>query len=163
MSSWALLVLTVLLAGPSGVGAAAGNLEGAWLSEGTKWESPPTDTARGRFGYATVIYFGSDGTLLILECVVNRLHEHLGISHGDPQVVSLGTWRQKDDETVASFRLVERTVKLVGEQLPGTLEQVKVRRDRGGILRVNGKVYRRERGLDEDAAEITQAVRSRIR
>jgi len=84
------------------------------------------------------------------------------ISHGDPQTLYRGTWNWEGDEIAAEYRLVSRTVQIMGEKLPGPIQHTMIKSSRP-ILTFEGKTFRRALALDKSAAEVVDGVRQSSR
>jgi hypothetical protein len=84
-----------------------------------------------------------------------------GISHGDGQVVFLGTWNQDGANLRVERRLVSRTVLEANEALPGPMQKGTAQL-KGEVLQFEKMRFRRDLFLDDDAQEILQGNRARI-
>ena len=138
--------------------------QGAWLQDGVKWTSAPPDiNPHLQSGGAAVLYFKGDQSFALIYCTVGRIpNQYMTISHGDPQTLYLGTWKFHGDRIAAEYRLVSRTVRIVGENLPGPIQRTTIKRSRG-ILIFEGKTFRRAPALDKDAAEVAYGIQSSSR
>jgi hypothetical protein len=155
-----ILLIALLLAGSLGSGEAP---SGAWLPVQLKWQHAPASVNANLItAAATVLYFQADGRFAMIDCFVNREPGHYTtISHGDGQIISAGNWSADAGRVILHYRTVFRTVPITGEQLPGQWhEQTAVWKD--ADLVVNGKSYRRNRELDESAAESLPSERPPI-
>ena len=136
-------------------------VEGAWLRDGVEWTKAPEGmNPHLKLGDAQILYFGKDHTFLIIYCVIYRAPKQGEvISHGDPRDVYLGKWEVRGDDIIVKYRLVGRTVRIKGEELPGPVQHssIKVSRD---ILYLEKNSFRRAEGLDKDAAEVMAGLQN---
>ena len=103
------LVLAVLILVPQSTGRATSlhRLRPVWITQSIKWEEPPAPYNRTqRYGYAKVLYFGSDGKFGMIECVLIKKSDSLAISAGDGQNVYAGEWSEQNGILTVSYRLV---------------------------------------------------------
>lgn len=135
---------------------------GAWLQDGIRWRNAPKDiNPRLQWGEASVLYFGEDHKFALISCIVIRVpNEYTTISHGDPRGVFLGTWEVDADRIDVRYRLVDRTIRVIGEKLPGPFEKATIKSS-GGVLVFQGKTFRRATGLDQSVAEVLAGIDSR--
>ncbi len=131
------------------------HIEGAWLQDGVKWTKAPAGmNPRLKLGEAEILYFRKDQAFAIIYCIVNRIpKEYETISHGDGQAVYRGKWEAQGDDIAVEYRLVDRTVKIKGEALPGTIQHATIKASRG-ILHLEKGSFHRAADLDNDAAEV---------
>jgi len=139
------------------------DIEGAWISTDIPWTNAPESVERGlRTGEAAVLYFGPGRSFTLIYCVIYHSGKRYAISAGDGQVVYTGSWRPcaADGTIEVEFRLVSRTVTIIGERLPGKLER--------GIIRTTPQRFEfrsrgfvRFRSLDNDAQRVYFASRPR--
>jgi hypothetical protein len=73
------------------------------------------------------------------------------ISNGDPRGVYTGEWTIHDDTVALTYQLVEQTIVLEGQKLPGPVQHAKIKISSGPTLGFGGKQFRREVTLDESA------------
>jgi hypothetical protein len=135
------------------------HVQGAWLQDGVKWTKAPAGiNPRLKLGEAEILYFDKDQTFVIIYCIVNRVpNEYETISHGDGQVVYRGKWEAQGDDIAVEYRLVDRTVKIKGEALPGPIQHATIKTsDR--VLRLERKTFHRTVGLDKSAAEVVNGL-----
>ena len=149
----ALLLLVCLPALATGIDE--GQVQGAWLLNSVKWTNAPADiNPHLQSGAAAILYFKQDHTFALIYCVVNRVpKEYEVISHGEPQNIYLGKWAAAGDNIAVEYRLVDRTVKIKGEALPGPIQHATIKASRG-ILHLEKSGFHRAAGLDKDAAEV---------
>ena len=135
------------------------HVQGAWLQDGVRWTKAPADVnPHLQTGQAEILYFGIDHKFAAIYCTIYRVPgQYDAISHGDARGVYLGKWEIQGDEIAVEYRLVDRTVKLKGEQLPGPLQRGTIKASRG-LLRLEKNSFRRESGLDKDAAEVVAGL-----
>lgn len=148
------IVALLFLLIPVSAGAGKHDLQGAWLQDGIKWiGAPPDINRRLQTAEAVILYFGEDRTFGLVYCWVIRVpHQYITISHGDPRTVSRGHWRSSHESVEVDYRLIERTVAIKGEDLPGPNQTATITRSRG-TLTYGGKTYRRVPDLDDAARE----------
>jgi hypothetical protein len=129
--------------------------QGAWLQNGIRWINAPRDiNPRLQSGEAAVLFFEEDHKFALIYCAVGRVpKEYMNISHGDPRGVFIGKWDVHGDEIAIEYRLVDRTIQLKGEKLPGPIQSATIKASHD-ILNFNGKTFRRSRELDKSAAEV---------
>jgi hypothetical protein len=83
--------------------------------------------------------------------------EYEVIWNGCGQVVHLGTW-QIDEKTIrVKYRLMSRTVELVGERLPGPMKDDTAKIERDAIVFL-GHSFHRARDLDTNVREFVSPV-----
>jgi len=149
-----LICLQLLASGLDG-----GPVQGCWLQDGVKWTNAPQDiNPHLQTGEAEILYFGKDQAFAVIHCVVNRVpKEYETISHGDGQVVYRGKWETAGDDISVEYRLVDRTVKIKGEELPGPIRHATIKAPHG-VLHLDGKTFHRAIGLDKSAAEVLKGL-----
>ena len=128
-------------------------LEGAWLDTASKWVKAPKGVApKEQFSQTTVLYFGKDHKFTFIYCTVIRVpNKSMNISNGDPRGVYRGEWSIHDGTASLAYQLVEQTVLLQGQKLPGPIQHANIRISNGPTLGFDGKLFRREVALDESA------------
>jgi hypothetical protein len=146
----------------AGIGLLRGEdalLDGAWMQRRIKWASAPPDiNPRLQTGEASVLYFKRDRTFSLVYCTINRVEsEYLTISHGDGQVIYQGEWTQDHANVTVTYRLVHRTVAIIGENLPGPVNRGQILRS-GPCLLFKGQTYCRSAALDRSVAEVVEGV-----
>ena len=136
-----------------------GRVRGAWLREGVKWVNAPPDVSpRLQSGEAAILYFGNDHTFALIYCWLYREPKrYITISHGDPRDVYLGKWTAEGNDIAVEYRLVDRTVKIKGELLPGPVQHAKIKISRA-LFHLEKNSFRRATGLDKDAAEVVAGL-----
>lgn len=123
-----------------------------WVTQGIQWHKAPKQVnARLRTGEATVLYFGSNKMFGIVDCVINREGDNWTISHGDGQNAYKGEWSEQGDALAVRYRLVYRTVRSIGEILPGPQQmtiiqitqevQKRTKRDASPRIIFRGRVF----------------------
>lgn len=165
MKSLVILLAALFLASP--VLPASDNVTeirpaGTWIQNDVKWKNAP-ESGNPHLQVADVklLLFNADHTFAVVECVLNRVpHKYIAISHGDGEIVYLGTWQSVANHIVANYRLVSRTVALEGERLPGE-EQREVVTGSRSLLRFGGRSYKRTRALEKSTTEIADIARKR--
>ncbi len=127
-------------------------LEGAWLEADSKWINAPKDVApREQWSQTAVLYFGKDHKFALIYCTVIRVpKKYMNVSNGDPRGVYRGEWSIHDDTVSLTYQLVEQTVVLQGQKLPGPVQHTNIKIS-GPTLSFDGKQFRREVALDESA------------
>jgi hypothetical protein len=130
------------------------HVEGAWLKDGVKWtNAPPGINPHLQAGQAEILYFAKDHSFAIIDCTLYRVpKQYETISHGDGRGVYLGKWEAAGEDIAVEYRLVDRTVKITGEALPGPTQHAKIRASLR-TLRMQS-TFHRAAGLDKDAAEV---------
>jgi hypothetical protein len=144
-----------------GSGLDEGDIRGAWLQRGAKWTNAPPDiNPHLQTAETEILYFGKDLDFAIIDCVVNRVpKEYETISHGDGRSVYLGKWNAAGDDLGVEYRLVDRTLKIKGEVLPGPMQHATLKASHG-VLDFGGKIFHRAVGLDKSAAEVLNGLPS---
>lgn len=153
-----LLLLTTAILSTMAGSVMPSTLEGAWITRDIHWTPAPAAVERGlRTGEAAVLYFGPERSFALIYCVIYRARDRYAISAGDGQVVYIGSWRPGANGSIdVEYRLVSRTVGVVGETLPGKVE-------RGTIkitprqLEFKTQPYMRLQALDADAQRLYSA------
>jgi hypothetical protein len=137
------------------------SLSGAWRQARVKWIKPPAELhLNERQGEASTLYFASDHRFMLLYASVIQSPRAETISHGDGQVVFLGTWQMDGGKLGAKFRLVSRTVSQEGEALPGPIQKETVRLS-GAALMFRRKRFLRDTRLDNELSMILQGASAR--
>jgi hypothetical protein len=152
-------LLLVLLLSSCGAIAQSVKTAGAWLPLNVKWEhAPPDINPKLETGSATVLYFDEQGHFAIVGCVINREPgRYTTVSAGDGQVVSYGMWDGSLPGHV-KYRLISRTVKRVGEMLPGPWQEEKLASTPKGYLLFKGELYRRVKDLGPSVQEVLPKI-----
>ena len=129
-------------------------LGGAWLETDAKWVSVPKDVAPNeQWAQAAVFYFGKDHKFSLIYCTVIRVPErYMNISNGDPRGVYTGQWSVHEDRISVTYQLVEQTILLKDQKLPGPMQSATIKISGGPILNFDGKRFRRAVALDESAS-----------
>jgi hypothetical protein len=129
-------------------------LEGAWLKANSKWINAPKDVApHEQTSQTAVLYFGRDHKFTLVYCTVIRASKaHMNISDGDPTGVYRGEWSIHNDTLSLSYQLVEQTIVLQGQKLPGPIQHANIKISTGPILNFDRKQFRREPALDASAS-----------
>lgn len=132
----------------------AARLEGAWLDTDSKWVDAPKEVAPGeQWSQTAVLYFGKDHKFTLIYCTVIRVpKKYMNISNGDARGVYRGEWSINDNAVSLAYQLVERTVPIQGQTLPGPIQHATIRIPKDSILSFDGKKFRREPALDESAS-----------
>lgn len=158
MKTLTTLLLLVFLP-VSVAGLDEGHVQGAWLQDGVKWtKAPPDINPHLETSQVEILYLGNDHTFAIIYCTVYRVpKEYQNISHGDARGVYLGKWEAQGDDIAIEYRLVDRTVKIKGEALPGPIQHATIKSSRG-ILHLEKRSFHRAADLDKDAAEVVRGL-----
>jgi hypothetical protein len=138
------------------------SITGAWLQSGVKWVPPPRELQLNeRAAEAAILYFGPRNEFaMVYANVIRRSHSET-VSHGDGQVVYLGTWKAEGAVLQVEYRLVSRTVSKAGETLPGPPEKTGFElKDR--ILVSEKMRFNRDRRLDADLRAIYEGESARF-
>jgi len=99
-----------------------------------------------------VIYFGKDHKFALIHCTVYQVpKKYMTISNGDPSGVYTGEWSIHDDTVALTYQLVEQTIVLEGQKLPGPVQHANIKISGRPTLEFGGKQFRREVALDESA------------
>jgi hypothetical protein len=159
MSKLTILLLVLPLVASSQQGRVA---EGAWLRSDIKWSKAPKEiNPKLQYAPTGIIYFGADHTFALVYATVNRVpDEYEVISNGDGQEIYLGTWNAAGSALALKYRLVERTVRLLGEALPGPTKE-ETARQIGSVIVFRGHSFRRSSALDQSAHEFVAAAAKR--
>jgi hypothetical protein len=138
-----------------GISPSESALEGAWLDTASKWVKAPKGVApKEQFSQTTVLYFGNDHKFMFIYCTVIRVpNKSMNISNGDPRGVYRGEWSVHDGTASLTYQLVEQTVLLQGQKLPGPIQHANIKISNGPTLGFDGKLFRREVALDESASQ----------
>jgi hypothetical protein len=131
-----------------------GALEGAWLKADSKWINAPKDVAlHEQTSQTAVLYFGRDHKFALIYCTVIRApKEHMNISNGDPRGVYRGEWSIDGGTVSLTYQLVEQTIVLKGQKLPGPIQQANIKISADPVLNFDRKQFRREPALDASAS-----------
>jgi hypothetical protein len=134
-------------------------IQGAWLRTDVRWVKAPRDVnPHLEAGQAEILYFRADHSLAIIYCTVNRVpKKYEKISNGDGQGIYSGKWEMQGEEIAIEYRLVSRTVKIVGEALPGPIQYGTIKTS-NTFLTFDRKRFLRTVGLDDSTAEALQGV-----
>jgi hypothetical protein len=144
------------------VGANRTELLGAWLEVDSKWINAPKEIVpREQWSQTAVIYFGKDHKFALINCTVLRVpRKYINISDGDPRGVYTGEWSVHDEMVDLTYQLVERTIFLEGQKIPGPVQHATITVSGGPTLGFGGKKFRREAALDESAGRaISETIR----
>ena len=119
---------------------------GAWLESQLQWNSPPAELGylHEHYAEAGILFFAPDHQFLLVYGTVLRQPNRDALSHGDGRVVYSGTWKADQTGLHAEYRIVERTVRREGEQIPGPM----LSRD---IQMIGGSLVFEKRRFDKDA------------
>src|SRR5271156_4798945 len=128
--------------------------EGAWLEVNSRWTNAPKEVApHEQWSQTAVIYFGKDHRFALIHCTAYRgPKKYMTISNGDPRGVYTGEWNIYDDSVALTYQLVEQTIALEGQKLPGPVQHATIKISGSPTLGFGGKQFRREVALDESAA-----------
>lgn len=128
--------------------------QGAWLQDGVKWsEAPKEINPKLSSGRAAIAYFGADHIFLLVYATVNRVPgEYEVICNGCGQVVYLGSWDIVEKTIRVKYRVVNRTVQIPGEQLPGLMKEGSAKIEGDAIVFL-GQTFHRSTALDASARE----------
>lgn len=151
-----LAVLVLLLSQSSfSVGPNESTLEGAWLDVDAKWVNAPKGVApHEQWSQTEVLYFGKDHKFAFIYCTVIRVpKKYMNISNGDPRGVYRGGWSISGDEVSLTYQLVEQTVLVQGQKLPGPIQHATIKLLKRPALSFDGKQFRREAALDNSASQ----------
>jgi len=150
------LTLLFFFLSQSAVGVAPNEsaLEGAWLDTASKWVKAPKGVAPNEQSSQTaVLYFGKDHKFTLIYCTIIRVpKKSMNLSNGDPRGVYRGEWTVNDNTVSLMYQLVERTVSIQGQSLPGPIQHATIAMPQDATLRFDGKQFRREVALDDSAS-----------
>jgi hypothetical protein len=76
----------------------------------------------------------------------------MNISNGDARGVYRGEWSIHNDTLSLSYQLVEQTIVLQDQKLPGSIQHANIKISNGPILNFDRKQFRREPALDASAS-----------
>ena len=150
------ILLTVILCFPLiGVIPSQDFPQGAWLRDGSKWESAPRDiNPQLQSAEAAILYFGKDHKFALIYCTVGRApKQYMVISNGDPRNVYEGEWKTEDKSISVTYRLVEATILRSDQKLPGPIRHGIIELSNGTVVIFKKETYRRVAALDRSAAE----------
>jgi hypothetical protein len=152
MKIFVFLFLLLSQSGPA-VAPSQTELEGAWLEVDSIWINAPKKVARHeQWSQTAVIYFGKDHKFGLIDCTVYQVpKKFMTIGKEDPRGVYTGEWSVQDDTVTLTYQLVERTVVLEGQTLPGPVQHANIKISSGPTLGFGGKQFRRELALDDSA------------
>jgi len=154
------LVILLIISGCSKQDS--GPSAGAWIRNDASWVAPPKEiNPRLQSAPAAILYFGADHTFSLIYARVNRVpKEYEVISNGDGQEIYLGTWTTNGVNIDLKFRLVERTVRSPGENLPGPALAETAQLKAAGIV-FRGHSFSRDAELDSSVTEFVSAAKGR--
>jgi hypothetical protein len=137
-----------------GIARSESALEGAWLDSASSWVKAPKGVApKERFSQTAVLFFAKDHKFTFIYCTVIRVPKrYMNISNGDPRSVYRGGWSVNDDKVSLTYQLVERTVPIQGQTLPGPIQHATIKVPQDATLSFDRKQFRREAGLDGDTS-----------
>jgi len=132
---------------------------GAWLEIGVNWIGAPAEiNPHLQYGQAQIVYFGRDHVFAVIYCTINRVpKQYMTISAGDPQGVYRGKWKLDGDDIAVEYRLVDRTIEVRGEKLPGPIQRAAIKIS-SQILTFDRKKFRRSLELDKSSSEVVYGV-----
>lgn len=157
MFRWSFVALLLLLTMCDGA-----DLSGAWIQKDIKWVDVPADiAAHEKVGNGGILHFQDDGSFALIYCTIGRRSKEYKISGGDPREVHRGTWKRKGGQFAVTYRLVEKTIRAVGENLQGAITDatIEVRQRRPVTLIFEKKAFVRRPELDKSAAEAALLAR----
>jgi len=137
-----------------GIAPTESALEGAWLDTASKWVKAPKGVApKEEFSQTAVLYFGKDHKFTVIYCTVIRVPKiYMNISNGDPRDVYRGEWSVNENTVSLTYQLVERTVPIQGQTLPGPIQHATFKVPQDATLSFDRKQFRREVALDGNAS-----------
>jgi hypothetical protein len=146
-------VLVLLTAAAQGQIA---QVSGAWVESDLKWNKPPAELhLEERSAPAGILYFGPSNHFALVYGVVNQGPSWEILSHGDGQVIYLGTWQLDKNVLTVEYRLVRRTLVKENEKLPGPIEK-KTLQLNGGVLLFEKTRFQRDKRLDDQMLAVWQ-------
>jgi hypothetical protein len=105
-----------------------------------------------QWSQTAVIYFGKDHKFALIYCTVHQVpNKYMTISNGDPRRVYTGEGSIHDDTVALTYQLVEQTIVVQGQKLPGPVQHANIKTSSRPTLGFAGKRFRREVALDESA------------
>lgn len=133
--------------------------EGAWLQDGVKWSKAPEEiNPKLTSGPAAIAYFGADHTFALIYATVNRVQgEYEIICNGCGQVVYSGSWELAEKTIRVKYRLISRTVRIAGEQLPGPVKEDSAKVE-GDAVVFRGHSFHRSTALNANVREFIPPV-----
>jgi hypothetical protein len=150
-----LALLLFFLSQPTvGIAPTESALEGAWLDTASKWVKAPKGVApKEQFSQTAVLYFGKDHKFTVIYCTVIRVpKKYMNISNGDPRDVYRGEWSVNENTVSLTYQLVERTMSIQGQTLPGLIQHATIKVPQDATLSFDRKQFRREVALDGNAS-----------
>jgi hypothetical protein len=133
--------------------------QGAWLQDGIKWSKAPKEiNPKLSSGRAAIAYFGRDHKFSLIYATVNRVQrEYEIICNGCGQVVYLGSWELAEKTIKVKYRLVSRTVQIIGEQLPGPVQEDSAKIEGDAVVFL-GHSFHRSTALEANVKEFVPPV-----
>jgi hypothetical protein len=137
-----------------GIAPTESALEGAWLDTASKWVKAPKGVApEEQFSQTAVLNFGKGHKFTLIYCTVIRVpKKYMNISNGDPRGVYRGEWSVNENTVSLTYQLVEQTVSIQGQTLPGPIQHATIKVPQHDTLSFEGKQFRRELALDNNAS-----------
>jgi hypothetical protein len=124
---------------------------GAWLESRLLWNSPPAELGylHEHYAEAGILFFAPDHQFLLVYGTVLRQPNRDALSQGDGRVVYSGTWKGDRSGLHVEYRIVERTVRREGEQIPGPILSRDIQVVASSLI-FEGKRFSRDARLDHD-------------
>jgi hypothetical protein len=138
-------------------------VSGCWRQDKIKWTKPPAELhLNERSAEAGLLYFGPNNQFALVYGTVIEGPTWENLSHGDGQIVYLGTWKPEGSVVLVEYRLVSRTILIEGETLPGPIEK-KTLQSRDGVLLFDKTRFQRDKRLDDQLLWVLQGENARAR
>jgi hypothetical protein len=122
--------------GPSGAAEDFSGLlrkQPVWMQRQIKWERAPRSVnPKLSAGPAVTLYFGADGDFRMLSGTVYKLDGTISASQGDSESIWKGKWVLNGDSIHVSFQLIYHDIRMLGEQLPGPMQEATFQFQKGG-------------------------------
>jgi hypothetical protein len=124
---------------------------GAWIENHLKWRKAPKEiNPRLRDARAIILYFGKNHVFKMLYVTVNNEPgRYTVICNGCGNSSFLGSWQETKSTFTVKYRVVERTVIRIGEEIRGPLITEDGKMTRSSIT-FHGHTFHRSPELDSD-------------
>ncbi len=136
---------------------------GAWRQSGIKWTKPPAELyLKECSAESAILFFDANHEFVFLYGTLIQNPTSEGVSHGDGQVVYLGTWATDGTTLHVKYQLVSRTVSKSNETMPGPMETGEIQIKKNALL-FEKMQFHGDRRLDNDLRDILQGERARMK
>jgi hypothetical protein len=136
---------------------------GSWRQSGIKWTRPPAELhLKERSAESAILYFGANHQFALLYGNVIQGSGWETLSHGDSQVIYLGTWEADGATVHVKYQLIRRTISKPNETMPGPMQMGEIQIEKNALL-FEKMQFHGDRRLDNDLRDTSQGERARMK